>query len=176
MGREMGVWLKVVGCEVWDIPDEDDYVYTVYLWDFAICEDLRTVLQDLQKEKWINIEIFDYISISDCTTLLWLDDKIPTMDEMIDDFGIEFKIWAYNVIRDEAEKFSMNWLAFYSVIFSDWEIYLGATNQYLKDMVINKGENFYYEIRRVKYRLTEDLPIKLQEYAERERERERKNR
>ena len=175
MGREMGVWVKVVWCEVWDIPDDDDYVHTVSLWDVAICDDFRKVLQDLQKEKWINIEILDYISISDCTALLWLDSKIPTMDEMIDDYGIKFKIWAHDIIRDEAKKFSMNWLAFYSIIVSsNWKFYLKATNQHLKDMIINKDKNFYYEIVRVITRLKEDLPLKLKEYAEREREMDEK--
>lgn len=40
------------------------------------------------------------------------------------------------------------------------------------DMIINKDEKFYYEIIRVITRLTEELPLKFQEYVEKRRERE----
>lgn len=168
----MWVWLEVVWAEVWDIPDESDYIYTVKLWDIALCEDFRTVLENMQKEKWINIKVYKHISISDCVKLLWLDNNVPTADKMIADSGTKFKNWAYWFIEDEAEEFSKTWLAFYSIDVIDWEFYLKASNRFLMDMIINKDEKFYYEIIRVITRLTEKLPIKFQEYVEKRRERE----
>jgi len=172
MGRKMWVWLEVVWAEVWDIPDESDYIYTVKLWDIALCEDFRTVLENMQKEKWINIKVYKHISISDCVKLLWLDNNVPTADKMIADSDTKFKNWAYYFIEREAKEFSKTWLAFYSIDVIDWEFYLKASNRFLMDMIINKDEKFYYEIIRVITRLTEKLPIKFQEYVEKRRERE----
>lgn len=175
MGRTIGVWLKVVWAEVWDIPDDSDYVYTVNLWDIAICEDFRTVLQQMQQEKWLDIEISDDISISDCEKLLWWDNDLPSIDKMIADSGTKFKLWVKERVREEAQKFNKTWLAFFSFDVIGWEFSLIASNKYLKDMIINKDKNFYYEMVRVKTRITEDLPIKLQEYTEEWREKERKD-
>ncbi len=173
MWRIIKVWLKAVWAEVWDIPDDSDYVYTVNLWDIAICEDFRTVLQQIQKEQWFDIEISDDISISDCEKLLWWDDNLPSIDKMIEDSGTTFKLWAKERVREEVQKFNKTWLAFFSFDVIGWEFSLIASNKYLKDMIINKDKNFYYEMVRVKTRITEDLPIKLQEYAEKWREKEK---
>ena len=74
-GREFDVGLIVTGVEVGDIPDDDDYTYTVYLGDFAVCEEFRDATISVMEERGKAMVLSDYISLEDCVLALGEDYK-----------------------------------------------------------------------------------------------------
>ena len=149
-GREMKLWLKVVGSKVGDIPDESDYVYTAYLWDFAVCHDFYEAVGELQKEKGFNLEISDNISFKDCVSALWWEyGIIKKAMETIGESELKNK-----EIRDEIFRRicnDLNWiLSQYSVIIKYWRFYLGTKNPILKQNIINKDKTFLDDMNKIK--------------------------
>ncbi len=149
-GREMRLWLEVIGSKVGDIPDESDYVYTAYLWDLAVCPDFYEAIGELQKEKWFSLEISDNISFKDCVSALWWEyGIIKKAMETIGESELKNKEIRDEIFRKICD--DLNWiLSQYSVAIKYWRFYLETRNPILKQSIINKDESFLDDMNKIK--------------------------
>lgn len=141
-GKKMGVWLKVIWSKVWDIPDKSDYVYTVYLWNLAICRDFYDVITEMQSEKWINVEISDFINLDDCIKL-WEEDYegIKNMITLTEQFNLRDEKLLKEIL-DPITHYLNTQMSHYYISFDYGRFVLEANNREKKYSIINKDQKF----------------------------------
>ena len=157
-GRKFKVWLKVVWSKVWDIPDNSDYIFIVNLWDLAVCNDYYNVITEMQAEKWINIEISDFITLDDCIEIWgWEYESLKEAIKTIEESWLKNKE-ILNEIFEWIWKDLRNQLSQYSIAIKNWKIYLKARNSTLQHNIINKDKVFLDDMNIIKAYFDKELP------------------
>lgn len=145
-GKKMGIWLKIIWSKVWDIPDKSDYVYTVYLWNLAICSDFYDVITEIQSEKWIIIEISDFINLGDCVKLWeWEYEGIKNMIALIEQSNLR-DVQLLKEILNPITHHLNTLMSHYFISFDYGRFVLEANNREKKHSIINKDQKFLHDM------------------------------
>lgn len=145
-GREMSIGLIVTGVKVGDIPDDDDYTYTVYLGDIIACPEFREAL----RREDINYSVSDRITLKECC--IYLGEEYDDLKNTIEPFqqllwsveGFKFE----NLAKEFSKKYEdflkqLNWrISHFYIGLKYGRLNLYARHSFFKYEILEKGPSF----------------------------------
>ena len=172
-GRKISIRLETEWVEVWDVLDASDYRYYVWLWDVFVCPEVRDAIKAVEREKNININYSDYITLEDIVK--WVTWETIDLIKYVNDSHVKDLRVRESILKGLLDDIRNKAPFGYLPLMSNWKNYFRLVNESTKLELLNKWElvtRFAKEIIKYINENEEIIKEKVKKAEEEERQKE----